>query len=70
MNGKANWQTGQEILKNIARTGPRVSASLRENSLPSKLGRVKSGAGVPAVSADIFFPPNRFLKKVMRAKIF
>src|ERR1039458_4758282 len=63
-NGNAYWQTGQETLKNTAATGPRLSASRKENVPPSlplkRAGKEKSGALVPSRNAVISFrPPNR-----------
>src|SRR5271169_2992664 len=56
--GNAYWHTGQDTLKKAATTGPRLSASLKEKCVPSRVCSLKSGADVPAVSAAILFPPK------------
>src|ERR1700683_3110714 len=52
--GKAYWQTGHEILKKAATTGPRAKASRKENFSPVIVGKLKSGAEIPADRAAIF----------------
>src|ERR1022692_1873042 len=52
--GKAYWQTGHEILKKAATTGPRAKASRKENFSSLIVGKLKSGAEIPAERAAIF----------------
>ena len=51
--GKAYWQTGHEILKKAATTGPRAKASRKENFSPLIVGKLNSGAEIPADRAAI-----------------
>src|SRR6266852_9378705 len=56
---------GQETLKNAATTGPRASASRKENCFPSIVFSVKSGAVVPGVKAAIVRPPKMLCNHFM-----
>src|SRR5215470_16932861 len=47
MKGNVNWQTGHEILKKAATTGPRPKSLPSEYSLPSRDFRLKPGAVAP-----------------------
>src|SRR5271165_2495410 len=51
--GNAYWHTGQLTLKNASTTGPRCSKFCSETWWPSSVGRVKSGATIPASNAAI-----------------
>src|SRR5260370_41181526 len=59
--GNVNWQTGQEILKNAATTGPRSSRVLREYCLMSRALSENPGAMFPATMCVIWscFPIQR-----------
>src|ERR1700688_4728047 len=53
-NGKVNWHTGQETLKNETKTGPRFKSFGSEYSVPSIDFSEKSGALWPATIVVIF----------------
>src|SRR5579862_3328777 len=62
--GKANWHTGQEILKNAAITGPFFKAPPNEKEEPSSEFSLKSGADVPTLNAVMVRPPKIFRSRI------
>src|ERR1017187_2878750 len=55
-NGNVSWQTGQEILKNASRTGPRAAISRRVAAPPLRSFKRTSGTCDPASRSLGCFP--------------